>query len=396
MDEKKGMSKKHIIVIIAVLVAAAFAHGRIRLYLIGNDAKQFTKDAGISLEYNPVVSVTTKEAFLQEIIKLAEWECETRKTINKAYRHSDNEFLDKQKYSAWSKEETKNGYEDREEIYSFMMEKEWYGQRLELQKTVKEIITALFGGKTSRYGLMEEAVQEAYSEGYFDRILLVISYAQEGKGEEAFSIARYGLIQSTAVLSLDIAYGLYPELMTEACRNCLQEAMDENEWIDVSNAVRYCENFQKRYDVEIEGLKKAKEMEKRLDYENKPDIPKVGMTLSQAYDTKLGVPTRSDRKKSTYAGADHYWGHLYWDQGGRQIFSAYYGDNVIKDVWDTRTCQGKPRRKYSGSSGSSSSSSFDPDDHDIEAYYDDNRDEYDSYEDAYEGFLDDESSWDDY
>ena len=53
-------------------------------------------------------------------------------------------------------------------------------------------------------------------------------------------------------------------------------------------------------------------------------------------------------------------------------------------------------RKYSGSSGSSSSSSFDPDDHDIEAYYDDNRDEYDSYEDAYEGFLDDESSWDDY
>ena len=39
---------------------------------------------------------------------------------------------------------------------------------------------------------------------------------------------------------------------------------------------------------------------------------------------------------------------------------------------------------------------FDPDDHDIEAYYDDNRDEYDSYEDAYEGFLDDESSWDDY
>ena len=172
--------------------------------------------------------------------------------------------------------------------------------------------------------------------------------------------------------------------------------MDENEWIDVSNAVRYCENFQKRYDVEIEGLKKAKEMEKRLDYENKPDIPKVGMTLSQAYDTKLGVPTRSDRKKSTYAGADHYWGYLYWDQGGRQVFSAYYGDNVIKDVWDTRTCQGKPRRKYSGSSGNSSSSSFDPDDHDIEAYYDDNRDEYDSYEDAYEGFLDDESSWDDY
>ena len=32
----------------------------------------------------------------------------------------------------------------------------------------------------------------------------------------------------------------------------------------------------------------------------------------------------------------------------------------------------------------------------VSLYYDDNRDEYDSYEDAYEGFLDYESSWDDY
>ena len=38
----------------------------------------------------------------------------------------------------------------------------------------------------------------------------------------------------------------------------------------------------------------------------------------------------------------------------------------------------------------------DPDDHDIEAYYDDNRDEYDSFEDAWDGFEDDEDAWDDY
>ena len=50
----------------------------------------------------------------------------------------------------------------------------------------------------------------------------------------------------------------------------------------------------------------------------------------------------------------------------------------------------------SSSSSSKSSSSFDPDDHDIEAYYEDNRDVYDDYDDAYEGFLNDEVVWDDY
>ena len=54
------------------------------------------------------------------------------------------------------------------------------------------------------------------------------------------------------------------------------------------------------------------------------------------------------------------------------------------------------RAKYGSGRSSSSRSSFDPDDHDIEAYYDDYRDEYDDYDDAYDGFLDDEDAWDDY
>ena len=39
---------------------------------------------------------------------------------------------------------------------------------------------------------------------------------------------------------------------------------------------------------------------------------------------------------------------------------------------------------------------IDPDDHDIEAYYEDNKDIYDSYEDAWDGFEDDEDAWDEY
>ena len=396
MDEKSDASKKLIIVIIAVLVAAAIVYGRIRLLLVRNEVKQFTKDAGISVEYAPDVSVTTKEAFLTQIFELARWEDETRKTINKTYGYSDQDFSNKRKNSAKDKEEAKNGYEDRDEIYSYLIEKEWYNKRLELQETVKESITALFGKEGKRFGLSKEALQESYTRGYFERVLSIMTYAQKGMGEEAYAVSEYGLTEDYSALPMDIAYGLYPELMVEGCRKNLQSALDKNDWFYVSTAADSTEHFQERYGVEIEGYETARRREERLDYESKPDIPKVGMTLSQAYRTKLGAPSRTTREKSTYAHADHYWGHLYWDQGGRQVFAAYYGDNVIKEVWDTRSYQGKPSRKYSGSSSKHSSSSFDPDDHDIEAYYDDNKDEYDSYEDAYEGFLDDDSAWDDY
>ena len=44
----------------------------------------------------------------------------------------------------------------------------------------------------------------------------------------------------------------------------------------------------------------------------------------------------------------------------------------------------------------SSTTEFDPDDHDIEGYYEDNRDEFDDIDDAYDAFEDDEDAWDDY
>jgi hypothetical protein len=88
---------------------------------------------------------------------------------------------------------------------------------------------------------------------------------------------------------------------------------------------------------------------------------------------------------------------MYWDKGGRQVFKAHYLDGSITDVWDTRNVS-RAHSSYHASSGTGSSGKtlFDPDDHDIEAYYDDNRDIYDDYDDAYDGFLDDDDAWDDY
>ena len=43
-----------------------------------------------------------------------------------------------------------------------------------------------------------------------------------------------------------------------------------------------------------------------------------------------------------------------------------------------------------------SSKSFDADDYDVDGYYEDNKSDYDNYDDAYDAFEDDEDSWDDY
>ena len=78
--------------------------------------------------------------------------------------------------------------------------------------------------------------------------------------------------------------------------------------------------------------------------------------------------------------------------------NQYY--HVMKNHYSGKSSSGSSYRrsgsKTTGSNSRSKRSTFDPDDHDIEAYYDDNRDEFDDYEDAYDAFLDDEDAWDDY
>ena len=90
---------------------------------------------------------------------------------------------------------------------------------------------------------------------------------------------------------------------------------------------------------------------------------------------------------------------MYWESGGRTIFWAHYLDGEITKVSDTRSSTAtSPWRseKSRRSSGTTSTRSFDPDSHDIESFDYDYGDEYDDYDEALEGFLDDEDMWDDY
>ena len=90
----------------------------------------------------------------------------------------------------------------------------------------------------------------------------------------------------------------------------------------------------------------------------------------------------------------HEYGDMIWEKGGQQIFRVHYSDGKITNAYDSRGSTA--RSPWVSSKNSSPKKSFDPDDHDIEAYYADNRDEDGDYDDAYEGFLEDEGAWDDY
>lgn len=67
-----------------------------------------------------------------------------------------------------------------------------------------------------------------------------------------------------------------------------------------------------------------------------------------------------------------------------------YCEKHLKKMYDDYK-KTHPTRKHT-----STTTEFDPDDHDIEGYYEDNRDMYENIDDAYDGFEDDEDAWEDY
>ena len=277
------------------------------------------------------------------------------------------------------------------------MNEKWRSLRGSLSQTVKGEIPLLFEKAGRSYGLDEQAVQACYTKDYFRKITEVMNYVEKDAGTEAYGCARFGLDDDWSALPMDIAYGLQPELIMAGCEEALLNAVKSNELYEVSSEVRDAKEFEKRYNVTVNGLKNAEKRKERLEYAEKPDIPAVGMSTSQARSTKLGAPTKTTKETGSWQRMKHTYGDIYWYQGDRLIFWAHYMDGEIKDVHDLRNYTNKsPWVRSSGSSGSSSHASFDPDDHDIESYYEDNRDEYDDYDDAYEGFLDDEGVWDDY
>jgi len=384
-----GMGKK-LLILAAIAAAIVIAVGPFRLHKARQAAGSFAAGLGIHTEYAMDKTPGSKEEFLTKIWQLAMWETKVRVQIDEAFDRTGEEYSARVMKS-------RSGYEKEEELLAFAMEEKWRELRGDLEQSVKNAIDSLFGNNADVYGVKEEAVRTCYRKGSFGRIPEVMQSVENGAGMEAYNLGRYGLDEDWSALPMDIACGLRPKLIMAGCEAALLSAVKDGELYEVSIAVRSAEKFAARYHVTVEGLESAKKKEERLEYTDKPDIPSVGMSTSKARATKLGAPTRTTTETGSWMHKKHTYGDMIWERGAKQIFRVHYYDGEITDVYDTRNSTAKSPWVSSLAGGSSKKkTSFDPDEHDIEAYFEDNRDEYDDYDDAYEGFLDDEGAWDDY
>ena len=385
------MSKKTITialiaaVIITIIIAAVT--GPFRLQKARKAANEFADGTGISIQYEGRETINSKEELLTEIWELALWEEKTIDALNTAFEYTEEEYNSPDT-------ESRSGYEKDEVLLNYARKKKWRELRLFLSVNVDKTIESLFGKSKMGYGLDEETVKDCHWNGEFGTIIQVMQAVENGAGMEAYNLACKKLDKDWSALPMDIAYGLRPNLIMAGAKAAVLSAIKTNELSDIRKAVGYAQLFEDRYNVRVEGLDNAKRKKEQLEYAAKPDIPAVGMSVSKARSTKLGSPTRTTQESGSWMHKKHTYGDMVWERGDKQIFRAHYKDGKITEVYDTRNTTGKsPWRR---STGSSSKSSFDPDDHDIEAYYEDHRDEYDDYDDAYDGFLDHEADWDDY
>ena len=386
---KKGIMTVTIFVLAVAGVTILASVGPYRLQQARKKAAQFADESGIVMEFPSSLDTTSREELLKTIWDLAVWEQKTKDTLNQTYSHTDKEYKE-------NSLKTVSGYAKEEELQAYAMEERWRKERQALTEFVRGTIEKLFGEKDVLHGVSEDAVLEDYRREGFPYIIKTMEAVEEGDGLKAFDLNSYHMDEDWSALSMDVAYCLYPDMMTEACETYLDDAIKSNTLYEVRAAVQSAEEFSNRYGVKIKNLSRAKSKQSDLEYASKPDVPKVGMSTSSARSTKLGAPTRTTSDSGSWAGKKHTFGDMYWDKGGRQVFKAHYRDREITEVWDTRNSRGSRSTYRPSSSSSSRKSSFDPDDHDIESYYNDYRDEYDDYDDAYDGFLDDEDAWDDY
>ena len=159
----------------------------------------------------------------------------------------------------------------------------------------------------------------------------------QGDAAGAYSCASIDSgIHDWKTVPMDIGYGINPALMKSGCDEELEQSIKSDELVVLDNKLIEAYRFIDRYGVNLNNYERARQTS-----ENKHKV----------------------KSRSTSSGS---------------------GSSTHKNPSASRS------RRNTGSS------TIDPDDHDIEAYYQDNIDEYDDYDDAYEGFLDDDSAWDDY
>ena len=189
-------------------------------------------------------------------------------------------------------------------------------------------------------------------------------------------------------------YKLYPDETIEGSKEYVKMSEDIN-INDRLDRFKRVEAFNESLGITDNQLNTKLDSAKK-EFDNY--IPYVGMPEWSLDSTSLGVAICTSYPLIYGEENDYYWD----DYKGKTIFRATCKDSKVVSVTDLRS------NSSSNSSGNSSYNSnstskkktetteFDPDDHDIELYYDDFKDEFEDEDDAWDDFEDNEDYWDDY
>ena len=399
--ENAGASKKKWKVIKRVFLAVLLAGiatgfiGSARIVSAAGEAKEFAERTGIPVTFERgAVSGSAGDAgFLNAVCRLAAWEEDTVRQIDEAFGFSEDPEEELER-----KEKRPLGYEPKEEILRYELKQQWKELRSAVKTETRSVIDELYGGLQVRGYIRKEDLRSCYREGGFRTIAAVFDRLRDGNAMEAYRRACSAITDhESSCVPMDVAYRLYPEQMLAACEDCLRDSMENGSLYSLEREIKQARKFSLRYSVTVANLSDAMQQYDDMEYDSRPEVPRVGMSYSQALETKLGYPTRKvDLRKGRNKYSNAPYGYMYWCVGEKTIFCAHYYDGEITEVNDYRDSKktGNTRRKPSHSG--SSDSEIDPDDYDVEAYYEDNMDYYDDFDDAYDGFMDDDAEWDDY
>ena len=203
-------------------------------------------------------------------------------------------------------------------------------------------------------------------------------------------------------------YKVMPELQNISVYPILSKEQNDFVWKKVNAVDESYSSHKAEYDEEernYEAERRAEEKKKaEEEAAKKQEAPYVGMPESKIDSTDLGKHSQYYKNFNTecISGEIYHASMYYWYSGSECIFSARCVQSRVYNVWDNRdrhitnnivdqsSSSTKKKKKQE------STTEFNPEDHDIEQYYEDYKDEFEDEDDAWDDFEDNEEYWDDY
>ena len=308
--------------------------GWIRLSAASREAKRFAAECRVSIDYelDPAADYTDDETFLREICDLGVWARKTASSLNEAFGLGYY-FAD---YD--DPLEELHGFEPAEVIRQNAMRRQWLQSRKDVKKEARSVIEELYGEDTVRCGI-ESYDLISYTDSHgFSCIVEAADAMEQGDAAGAYELASFAgneFSSGSDWVPMDVMYGLYPEAIHQECENAVEAAVQKADKDDLHETLQMALAFSERYGITVKGLDSAIDFYWELARKKEPK----------------GSPSATPKPS--------------FDNGLKPYY--YINDYEI-----------------------------DPDEHDIEGYYEDNVDEYSDFDDAYDGFMDDDAEWDDY